>query len=116
VTGFWAGSRKNFSHVQAVRVLIPLSLLTAPYCFSHEFIRLLPAYLSALFPLYQRYGEKICFGVFALAILMALVLTYIHLEYLTVILPISLLLFGLFSAATARKPPILRSGLGATEA
>ncbi len=103
VIGILAGSRKSFCHLQALRILIPLSLLTAPYCFSHEFIILLPAYLTALFPLYQRYGEKIRFGIVSSAVLMALIIAFIHLEFLTVILPTTLLIFGLFSATISGK-------------
>lgn len=90
--GAYIGISKNFDLSKVIHILLPCSLLLAPYSFSHEMILLLPTYLLLISIIFNRFSFKVTGRVcFLLGILGVIIVAFIRFEFLTVVIPITLL-------------------------
>jgi len=58
IGAMWLTRVRGYSLVTLTRVVVPLSLCVAPYCWMHSFVVLLPSYLYALTNAGTRFSER----------------------------------------------------------
>ena len=86
IFGIWSSGRSSFS---GLRVLLCVSLLCAPYAWSHSFIVLLPWYLEKTGWLWSRYGPLVRYPLTGLSVLgIAVSLAPVRYDSVYIILPI----------------------------
>jgi len=88
-------SRREYSMERLILIVLPLSLLAAPYIWSHAFILLIFSYFLLVHILFERYGEHSKYIVFAFSLLGALFHASTILEPYWSIFPAAMLILGL---------------------
>jgi hypothetical protein len=100
VAGVVLTQRQGYSLRTLLCVLTPLSVLVAPYAWSHTFIVLVPALVVALAPLVERLGEKrVVYLLTGLCIATTPFIVNAHVQYLWIAIPF--VLFGVNMRAVA---------------
>jgi hypothetical protein len=92
VFGFTYALRKNYSLRQDIGLLLSLSALVSPYCWSHTFLILLLPYISSVLYFIKRFGNKIIPLVALLGMMQFYLELFPHSELYFVFIPISLTL------------------------
>jgi hypothetical protein len=109
LAGSVLGLRKDLSPSVLAHRMVPLSLVVAPYSFSHEFVLLIPAYLAALTALYNLYGDRIKYAILVMAFAMVAILINLHFEFITLAIPIGLLIYSLYNKESKSVVAVARA-------